>query len=38
MSTFLIAWAYSRYANRKLDPLARELHDELVTGDLEGTR
>jgi uncharacterized membrane protein (DUF485 family) len=38
VSTFLIAWAYSRYANRKLDPLARELHDELVTGDLEGTR
>jgi uncharacterized membrane protein (DUF485 family) len=29
VSTFLIAWLYSRYANRRLDPLAGELNDDL---------
>ena len=28
VSTFLIAWAYSRYANRRLDPLAAEIRAE----------
>lgn len=28
-STFLIAWSYSRYARRRLDPVARELREEL---------
>lgn len=30
VSTFGIAWLYSRYAGRKLDPLATKLHDEVV--------
>jgi uncharacterized membrane protein (DUF485 family) len=29
VSTFLITWAYVRYADRKLDPLAAELRSEL---------
>ena len=29
VSTFLIAYLYSRYANRRLDPLASELNDDL---------
>lgn len=29
VSTFVIAWAYSRYANRRLDPVAAELREEL---------
>jgi uncharacterized membrane protein (DUF485 family) len=29
VSTFLIAYAYSRYANRRLDPLAEELNRDL---------
>jgi uncharacterized membrane protein (DUF485 family) len=29
VSTFLITWAYVRYADRKLDPLATELRSEL---------
>ncbi len=28
VTTFLIAWLYSRYSNAKLDPLARQLNDE----------
>lgn len=31
-STFLIAWFYSRYADRKLDPIA-----DRIRGELEGT-
>lgn len=27
-TTFLIAWLYSRYSNRRLDPLARQLDEE----------
>jgi len=29
VSTFVIAWSYSRYANSRLDPLATELRDEM---------
>lgn len=29
VSTFLIAWYYSRYAARKIDPLADQIHAEL---------
>jgi len=29
VTTFLIAWLYSRYADRRLDPLAQELYEEL---------
>jgi len=32
VSTFLIAWLYSRYADRKLDPLANRIRE-----DLDGT-
>lgn len=34
VSTFLLAWAYSRYSNARLDPLARELDERFVA--LEG--
>ena len=37
VSTFVIALAYSRFADRRIDPVATELHDELVTGRLEET-
>ncbi|MGW1989863.1 DUF485 domain-containing protein [Embleya sp. NPDC001921] len=29
VSTFLIAWAYSRFARTRLDPVATELREEL---------
>jgi uncharacterized membrane protein (DUF485 family) len=29
LSTFLIAWYYSRYASRKLDPLADKIRNEM---------
>nr|WP_239143877.1 DUF485 domain-containing protein [Actinoplanes philippinensis] len=32
VSTFLIAWHYSRYAAQKLDPLADEIHSTLESG------
>jgi uncharacterized membrane protein (DUF485 family) len=32
VSTFLIAWYYSRYAARKLDPLADRIGAELESG------
>lgn len=32
VSTFLIAWHYSRYAAQRLDPLADEVHDGLENG------
>ena len=28
LTTFALAWFYSRYSNSKLDPLARQLSDE----------
>ncbi|HKT02931.1 MAG TPA: DUF485 domain-containing protein [Rugosimonospora sp.] len=33
VTTFLIAWLYVRYADRKLDPLASELRSRLEGGD-----
>lgn len=33
VSTFLIAWWYSRYADRKLDPVADRIRAELTGGD-----
>ncbi|MDG4794634.1 DUF485 domain-containing protein [Micromonospora sp. WMMD1082] len=33
VSTFLIAWFYSRYADRKIDPVADKIRDELTGGD-----
>jgi uncharacterized membrane protein (DUF485 family) len=33
VSTFLIAWLYSRYAERKVDPTADKIRDELTKGD-----
>jgi len=32
VSTFLIAWLYSRYADRKLDPVADRIRAELENG------
>ena len=32
VSTFLIAWLYSRYAARRIDPLADQIRDELDRG------
>jgi uncharacterized membrane protein (DUF485 family) len=37
VSTFLIAWAYSKFANKRIDPVARELRGELQGTDLEGS-
>jgi uncharacterized membrane protein (DUF485 family) len=31
LSTFLIAWYYSRYASRKLDPLADAIRSKLTS-------
>ena len=36
VSTFLIAWAYSRHAAAKLDPIADELRDETKSADEVG--
>ncbi|KXK62587.1 hypothetical protein AWW66_07700 [Micromonospora rosaria] len=33
VSTFLIAWYYSRYADRKVDPLADRIRDEITGGE-----
>jgi uncharacterized membrane protein (DUF485 family) len=32
VSTFLIAWLYSRYADRRLDPVAGRIYDHLNRG------
>jgi len=38
-STFLITWAYIRYADRKLDPLAEDLRADIAARGLEeGTK
>ncbi|GAA0451669.1 membrane protein [Paractinoplanes deccanensis] len=37
VSTFLIAWYYSRYAARKIDPLAEQIYNEIESGDKKGT-
>ena len=33
VTTFVIAWLYSRYANRRLDPLAEQLRAEVEGAD-----
>jgi uncharacterized membrane protein (DUF485 family) len=33
VSTFLIAWLYTRYADRNIDPLADEVRAEVEGGD-----
>jgi uncharacterized membrane protein (DUF485 family) len=33
VSTFAIAWAYSRYADRKIDPLAEKIKADLDAGE-----
>lgn len=38
VSTFLIAWYYSRYAARKIDPLADKIRAELSAGDGDGVK
>jgi uncharacterized membrane protein (DUF485 family) len=37
VSTFVIAWVYSRFADRRLDPLGAELRTELEGGAVEGS-
>jgi uncharacterized membrane protein (DUF485 family) len=37
LTTFLIAWAYTRYADRRLDPLASRLRAELEGTPTEGS-
>ena len=32
VTTFLIAWLYARFANRRLDPLADEIRDRMHSG------
>jgi uncharacterized membrane protein (DUF485 family) len=34
VSTFLIAWAYARYAARRLDPIADKLRHEFEDGEI----
>lgn len=38
VSTFVIAYLYSRHANRSLDPLATELRERYERGGAEGRR
>jgi uncharacterized membrane protein (DUF485 family) len=33
LSTFVIAWVYVRYADRRLDPLSAQLRERLEGGD-----
>lgn len=33
VSTFLIAWLYARYANRRIDPVADRIRAEISGGD-----
>ena len=38
VTTFLIAWAYTRYADRRLDPIAEKLRREIEgTASIEGS-
>jgi uncharacterized membrane protein (DUF485 family) len=37
-STFLIAWLYSRYADKRLDPLADRMRATLEGAAAEGTQ
>jgi uncharacterized membrane protein (DUF485 family) len=34
VSTFLIAWAYTRFADDKLDPPAEQIREEIEEGDV----
>jgi uncharacterized membrane protein (DUF485 family) len=34
VTTFLIAWLYARYADRRLDPIAQRLRDRLEREDV----
>jgi uncharacterized membrane protein (DUF485 family) len=34
VTTFLIAWLYSRYASQRMDPLADHLRTEMESGDV----
>ena len=40
VTTFLLAWVYSRYSTARLDPLARKLNDEYdaAVADADGRR
>jgi uncharacterized membrane protein (DUF485 family) len=33
VSTFVIAWAYTRFAHRRLDPAADHIRHEIEEGD-----
>ena len=37
VTTFLLAYVYARFANAKLDPLARKLDEEYTAGKRSGT-
>jgi uncharacterized membrane protein (DUF485 family) len=34
VTTFLIAWLYARYADRRLDPLSDQLRTDMESGDV----
>jgi len=36
VSTFLITWLYVRYANKRLDPLAARIKDDIENPEKEG--
>ena len=38
VTTFLIAWIYSRYSTRRLDPLARQLDERFIELDGKSSR
>jgi uncharacterized membrane protein (DUF485 family) len=38
VSTFLIAWYYSRYAAEKLDPIADKIRSEMTTASEESVK
>ncbi|WP_144127184.1 DUF485 domain-containing protein [Catellatospora sichuanensis] len=35
VTTFLIAWLYARYADRKLDPVAEDLNTRIQAGEFD---
>ncbi|MEV0460299.1 DUF485 domain-containing protein [Catellatospora methionotrophica] len=35
VTTFLIAWLYARYADRKLDPVAEDLNTRITAGEFD---
>jgi uncharacterized membrane protein (DUF485 family) len=38
VSTFVIAWVYSRFADSRIDPVATELRTEMERAELEDRR